>query len=238
MTSAAKGYKTGSEGLRNKVEEQMAAFEILPYVLTCIIAAATPGPGTLAVINSSLTSGTRKTLPLMVGILFGMALVALITMLGLSVLILSSAWVFGLVKYLGCLYICYMGVGCLLSARSTPLSKDSSSKEPLSNELELPLQPESQFTFHSGLMLAAINPKTIIFFTSLLPSFIRTDEALVSQNIHLTAILLTCTFLVHLTYSRIGSYASKFIATQKQLVDLITGVLFILMALMLVFGVA
>lgn len=55
---------------------------VLYYIAICLIAAGTPGPGTLAVLNSALLFGVWRTLPVM----FGMGVVSVATVTGLSAL--------------------------------------------------------------------------------------------------------------------------------------------------------
>lgn len=133
----------------------------LYYVAICLIAAGTPGPGTLAVLNSALFFGVRRTLPVMFGILFGMGVVSVATVTGLSALILHSELAFMAIKYIGGLYIGYLGVRILW-----PLFKSAQ------GELKSK-RPERQMTFTTGVILSIFNPKTLVFFTALLPAFIH-----------------------------------------------------------------
>jgi threonine/homoserine/homoserine lactone efflux protein len=152
----------------------------------------------------------------MVGIICGMGVVAALTMLGLSVLVVNSKLAFYAVQALGGGYILYMGVRCVLSARTR------------GGEESVALAVHKQsFTYGSGLMLAVFNPKTILFFTSLLPSFIHSGGEPLAQSLNLTFILLVSTFSVHLIYASLGDYTSKFMVNQTEKIELMTGLFFI-----------
>lgn len=192
--------------------------DMLAYIMTCLIAAGTPGPGTLAVINSSIIKGTKRTIPLMCGIITGMALVATATILGLSAIILSSQSLFKAVQFIGTGYIFYLGVVSLL--RSHPSEGD-----------DAPQTTHRTTVFSSGVMLSVFNPKTIVFFVALLPAFINTEANSLQTGIELTVILLLCTFSVHLIYAFAGSYAAQFIKAKTHWIEVATGLLFIALAI-------
>lgn len=193
------------------------------YIVTCLVAAATPGPGTLAVLNSSIVSGFRKTLPLMVGIITGMGVIAILTMCGLSIIVMKSEIAFRMVQYTGGAYIMYLGCKAFLDSRNAVFDADV-------------FDSSSRFTFKSGLLLSTINPKTIIFFTSLLPLFINSEHSLLNQNISLTMILLLCTFSVHVVYAKLGSYISPFVSAKIRMIEFCTGILFISIAFFIIIG--
>ncbi|UTV97747.1 LysE family translocator [Marinomonas rhizomae] len=188
---------------------------VLYYIAICLIAAGTPGPGTLAVLNSALLFGVRRTLPVMFGILFGMGVVSVATVTGLSALILHSELAFMVIKYIGGLYIGYLGVRILW-----PLF--NSKQEAMKSQ-----KSERKMTFVTGVILSIFNPKTLMFFTALLPAFIHQHSSLVSQTFTLTLILLLCTFAVHLAYSKLCTYVSDFFVRHMRWVDAITGLMFV-----------
>lgn len=197
--------------------------DMLAYILTCLIAAGTPGPGTLAVINSSVTKGTRRTIPLMCGIIAGMTLVATGTILGLSAIILSSQTLFKAIQLVGTGYIFYLGAQCLFRSRQQ-------------SNPDTPSPSQTGAAFSSGVVLSVFNPKTLIFFVALLPSFIGTSAHALTTGIQLTVILLFCTFSVHLVYSFTGSYAARFIKTKTHWIEYTTGLMFIALAIFMLFN--
>ena len=188
---------------------------VLYYIAICLVAAGTPGPGTLAVLNSALFFGVKRTLPVMLGILFGMAVVSVATVTGLSALILHSTFAFSVIKYFGGLYIGYLGMRILWSIFKSMQGGIKAEKS------------EKEMTFVTGVILSIFNPKTLVFFTALLPAFIHQESSVISQTVTLTLILLLCTFLVHLTYGMLCGYVSAFFVRHMIWVDAITGSMFV-----------
>jgi len=193
------------------------------YIIICLIAAATPGPGTLAVLNNALSHGLRKNLPLMLGIIVGMGVVGITTVSGLTALIVHSDLAFSAIKYVGGFYIGYLGIMGLL-----PLFKPAQSNSETQNN-------KKYMTFYTGIILSVFNPKTLVFFTALLPSFIMKTGDPTQQTLLLTIILLICTFGVHLAYSKVCSLVSVFFQHYMKWIDAITGGTFIVFAFLIIF---
>ncbi|MDB4837193.1 LysE family translocator [Marinomonas sp.] len=203
--------------------EPLIGEHFIYYIMTCTLAAATPGPGTLAVLNSAITKGVRNTLPLMFGIIIGLGAASTLTLTGLSALILHSQVAFSVVQYLGGGYIGYLGIINLLPL-FTPTTRKASSEEPKRN-----------MTFYTGIVLSILSPKTLVFFTAFLPTFILQTESLVQQTILLTLVLLLCTFSIHLIYARLCGLIAHSFKQRMKWIDGITGVTFIAFAFIMLF---
>ena len=193
------------------------------YIMICLIAAATPGPGTLAVVNNALDQGFKKTLPLMLGIVFGLGIIGIITISGQSTLIIHSSMAFSIIKYVGGVYIGYMGILGLFSAmkRQTNNHQQHAVKKKMS--------------FNTGAVLSIFNPKTFVFFTALLPSFVLQTGSPTQQTMLLTAILLLCTFSVHLVYAALCGLVSKAFQEYMIWIDGMTGFVFIAFSFVILF---
>jgi len=77
---------------------------------------------------------------------------------GLSALLVSSALAFAIVKYLGAAYLILLGVRRLL----TPADAGPDA---------IPPKQDLTRTFWQGFVVAALNPKTALFFLAFLPQF-------------------------------------------------------------------
>ncbi|MCP4117557.1 MAG: LysE family translocator [Desulfobacteraceae bacterium] len=197
----------------------MSASLLTSYILTCLIAASTPGPGTLSVISYSANIGLLKTIPLMLGILMGMFLMAIAALSGVGVILKTSPALFAVLQYLGATYILFLGYKSFRGAATTVeidgigISSGNLAKD-----------------FIHGAFLTFCSPKTLLFFTSFFPLFIDTGKPVVNQLIMMITLLLVCTFSVHLIYSaaieKLSTLLNKFSKQFNQGV----GVAFILLA--------
>ena len=201
----------------------MQAIDQLTYIATCIFAAATPGPGTISVIHCSMRFGFKRTLPLIIGIQAGLGFVALLSMCGIIVLISTSKVLFYTLQFIGGLYLFYLGIACISSAfKGQSINQDKPKMQP--------------FSFVAGYMMSVFNPKTLIFFSALFPAFIDPQQGLLKQNLYLTAILLLSTLSVHFCYAKIGQYSARFLMAHQTKIDLLSGVIFILLAIYILLG--
>lgn len=77
--------------------------------------------------------------------------------IGLSTLLVKSAFLFSLIKYLGAIYLVYLGIKSLFfQTIDTKRSKNNKSATP----------------FLQGLLTNLLNPKVAIFFLTFLPQFV------------------------------------------------------------------
>jgi threonine/homoserine/homoserine lactone efflux protein len=90
--------------------------------------------------------------------------------LGLSALLLSSALAFTLVKYLGAAYLIYLGLRTLLTRTAAPSTG------------RLPRQSLGRI-FAQGVLVAALNPKTALFFVAFLPQFVDPARGAVTAQL-------------------------------------------------------
>lgn len=118
-----------------------------------------PGPAVFYIIARTLEQGRLAGLISTLGITFASVIHVIFAALGLSALILKSAVMFNVIKYLGALYLIYLGLRTLL-APDRPLSKPKIQSAPLSK------------LFWQGFIVNMLNPKTAIFFLAFLPQFV------------------------------------------------------------------
>ena len=80
------------------------------FIIASLVLLATPGPNLLAVIGRGIGQGHRAALVAVMGYALGDILNTACAILGLSALIRSSAALFQLVKYVGAVYLIFLGV--------------------------------------------------------------------------------------------------------------------------------
>ena len=73
----------------------------LAYLIACIIILSIPGPTILLVISYSISQGPRANIPLIAGVALGDTLAISLSLAGVGALLATSAFWFGLLKWLG-----------------------------------------------------------------------------------------------------------------------------------------
>src|SRR5918994_180016 len=85
--------------------ETWAAFAAASAVLLII-----PGPTILLVVSYALGQGWRAALPMAVGVALGDFTAMSMSVLGIGALLIASATVFTVVKWIGAAYLVYLGI--------------------------------------------------------------------------------------------------------------------------------
>lgn len=153
-------------------------------LVAALIAAASPGPATLAIAGTSMRAGRRVGLALAAGILSGSLIWSIGAAAGLSAVMLANVWLLEVVRYCGAAYLLFLA---FKSARSalTP------------GRAELPGLAVASFrgAFGRGLALHLTNPKAILFFGSLYAFGIPLDATLSDLALVVVAIALQSTVI-------------------------------------------
>ncbi len=128
------------------------------FVLAALVLVLIPGPGVLYIVARSVDQGRRAGLLSVAGVGAGNMVQVVWAALGLSALVASSAVAFDVVRYAGAAYLVWLGVQ-RLRAPDAPASAPTA-----------PLRRGR--IVGQGALVAALNPKTAVFFVAFLPQFI------------------------------------------------------------------
>jgi threonine efflux protein len=159
----------------------------LPVILAAaLIASASPGPATMAIAGTSMTSGRKSGLTLAAGVLTGSITWSILAALGLGAIMRANAWMFEVMRYLGAAYLLYLA---WKSARSA-LSRQAASLRGLAV-----ISPTSAYA--KGLMLHLTNPKPILFFGSLFAIGVPSGSTPETLALVVGAIALMNIFIFH-----------------------------------------
>lgn len=181
----------------------MVADVNLPLILlAAFIAAASPGPATLAIAGTSMAGGYRSGLALASGVTAGSWIWSVSAALGLGAVMMANSWAFEVIRYLGACYLLFLA---WKSARSAL----SNSGRPAARSLSVSTYRAGAA---KGLALHLTNPKAVLFFGSLFAIGIPGNAPLSSLAIVIAAVGLQDLIIFHgyaLLFSRspvIGAY--------------------------------
>lgn len=149
------------------------------FVAASLALTLLPGPAVLYIVARSVEGGRPAGLVSVLGIGAGGFVHVAFAALGLSALLVSSAAAFAVVKWLGVVYLIYLGIGRFL-ARDDAEAAVTVGNEPLTR------------VFSQGVIVNVLNPKTALFFLAFLPQFVDPSRGAVTAQIA----LLGTTFVV------------------------------------------
>lgn len=153
---------------------------ICSVLLVFSIAIISPGPNFILVLNRSLTDSRRTGVYSAFGVATGSGLFALAGLLGLLVLVNSLPYFATLIRYIGGVYLVYLGLSMLLTCRQTMPTggNDSSASMP----------PFA--AYRSGLLTNLTNPKAWAFYLSLFTLVIDTEFPLWAKGFLVVSMFL------------------------------------------------
>ncbi len=134
----------------------------LLFVVASLVLCIVPGPDIVYLLSRCVAQGKRAGVFAALGIAAGgyVHLAAAIT--GLSAILLTSAAAFTAVKWLGALYLIYLGISAF---RTSNLPDATSTKRLAGNS--------AWAIFWQGFVSDILNPKVAMFFLALLPQFVE-----------------------------------------------------------------
>lgn len=187
------------------------------YIILAITITAIPGPAVILTIKNSLKYGYKNSILNILGNFFAMVLLASISAIGLGAIILSSETLFYIMKFLGCIYLIYLGLKIWTNPYKQEEFKNSFSKKELSK------------IFKEGFFVGLSNPKAIAFFTALFPQFIDPTRDYITQFITLILTIEGISFIVLFIYAFLAFRFAYFLSKEKytKIFNRLTGTAFI-----------
>ncbi|MFV0438029.1 MAG: LysE family translocator [Desulfopila sp.] len=173
----------------------------LSFILASTVILIIPGPTIILVVSQSVAHGRQSTVPLVAGVLLGDFTAMTLSLAGLGTLLLTFTALFTLCKWLGALYLLYLGVRMWRTPPAEPVATAGSSS--------------AKALFKCSYIVTALNPKGIAFFVAFLPQFIRPTEPLLPQLLLLGATFLVLATLNAALYAVFAGQISNHLRSQR-----------------------
>jgi threonine/homoserine/homoserine lactone efflux protein len=172
----------------------------LAFVAASVVMLAIPGPTILLVISYALGHGRRAARATVAGVALGDFTAMTASMLGLGVLLATSAALFTTLKWIGAAYLIYLGVK--LWRAPVSIGEATADSDNLSKERPLRI-------FLHTYVVTALNPKSIIFFVAFLPQFMDSAQPWLPQMLIFESTFLVLATLNATFYALLASMARK-----------------------------
>ncbi len=167
------------------------------FLAMTFVVSATPGPNMLLVMSTSARHGVRAAVLAMAGCMTALLIMMSLSAAGLGALLQSFPAVFDALRLTGAAYLAWLGIQCWRSpvqdaTDAPPTAATHSGPAPANaNAQPQPPMPVPGGVYRQGFLVAASNPKAILFAAAFFPQFIAPELPKLPQF----AILLT-TFTV------------------------------------------
>ena len=150
---------------------------LIALAAATIVLVSIPGPNVALIVANSLRDGWQAGTVTVLGTTLGVALQLALVVLGLVALVELVAEALNWIRWAGVVYLVWLGIRTW--------------RAPAEDLSRVQARPA---VFWRGCLIAALNPKTLLFNAAFLPQFIAADagpvQVLVAATVFLTVLLL------------------------------------------------
>ena len=172
-------------------------YQITNLILFGIVAAFTPGPNNISAAYSGFNFGFRKTIPLMLGVIFGWTTLLVFMELGLVIVFKQISFLQIIIKFLGSLFLIYLAY------------KIAFSNIKKNNVLKKPIRFIDMFLFQF------INPKSVVISMTVVSTFIDVQDNYIRDVILVTLVGFFMAVFSISSWCLLGKYLRKFVTSDK-----------------------
>ena len=147
-----------------------------------------PGPAAICVASQGAGNGLWKAWSGIAGVAFANVVYFALSATGIAALIIASHQVFNLIKWVGVIYLIYLGAGAILgTAVGLKITRGAS-------------MPRRKL-FLQGFIVEFANPKALMYFAAILPQFINPANPVLPQTLIMGGVTVVIDFTVYTGYA-------------------------------------
>lgn len=168
-----------------------------------------PGPTVLLVLSYALSKGRSVALASAAGVALGDLTAMTASLVGLGALVMASATLFMVLKWIGAAYLVWLGYRLLRSAPASGMRALTTGRD-----------INARGVFGHAAAVTALNPKSIAFFIAFVPQFLRADQPLAPQFAILIATFVGLAALNALAYALLADRLRSWIGRPRVITGL------------------
>ncbi len=196
------------------------------FVAMAFVVSATPGPNMLLVMSHSARFGWRSSIATMCGCMTSLLAMMSISAAGMGALLHAFPAVFDAMRLTGAAYLAYLGV----QGWRSKVADQKDDAQAAAREIAMPHQ-----LYRQGMLVAASNPKAILFAAAFFPQFLDPAAPKLPQFSILLATFAVIEVSWYLVYALGGHKLSHFLrrASVMRVFNRVTGGIFIAFAVLM-----
>ncbi len=171
--------------------------DLLNLVIFGFVTAMTPGPNNIASSYSGFNFGYKKTLPLILAVIFGWTSLVVLMNAGLILVFRHYPFLQYLIKILGSLFLIYLAYLISFSG--------GSKKAPIKNPM----------TFFRAFILQFLNPKSIVVAMTLISTFVDPGANFLRDSIVVISFMFLMAIISINSWCLLGMYLRNFATSEK-----------------------
>lgn len=199
--------------------------EFATIAIVHLVAVVSPGPDFAIVVKNSIAYGRRIAYATSIGIGVGILLHVAYSLIGISLLIKTTPWLYQTVSYIAAAYLLWLAWGAI---RSKPTETAPVDEQEQTQETDTPSWLKA---FWIGFLTNGLNPKATLFFMSVFTVVISATTPLQIQMLYgIYLAIATGTWFCCLSFLLSTNTVLTFIGDKGYLLDRAMGVLLIVLA--------
>lgn len=161
------------------------------FALTAFVVVFSPGPAAITITAQGSGNGLGRAQFGIIGIASANVIYFILSATGIASLIIASNLLFTLIKWLGIVYLAYLGLSAIFS-QSGGLKVVVGARE------------TRRTLFVRGFIVEFANPKALLYFAAILPQFFNTTAAIAPQIAIMGLTTLILDIVVYSAYAYLG----------------------------------
>jgi len=180
----------------------MAFESAIAFAIGMFFLALSPGPGLASIISRALASGPLAGLAVTAGLVLADFAFMAVAMAGLTAIATTLGPLFQIVKYAGAVYLLWLGIRSFRNS-AKPLIVTPTSGQGLVKDVGL------------GFLVTLGNPKAILFYGALLPTFLDMTRIGFGDFLILAGIVMAVSYLVYGGYIVLAERGRRLLASSS-----------------------
>ncbi|MFV2048285.1 LysE family translocator [Metabacillus sp. YM-086] len=159
---------------------------MITFILVVLMLFLIPGPAVFLTISQTIKGGRTNGIVTGIGIAVGDFIHTCASVLGLSAILMTSSLAFEVVKYIGAIYLFYLGIMSLIE-------KAKKMDKPVIQNVK------TNKSFRQAMFIELLNPKTSIFFLAFLPQFVTNSGTPVTFQLLMLGLTFVLMSIIYTT---------------------------------------
>lgn len=136
---------------------------LMSFTFAITLLTLTPGLDTALVLRTATSEGSKKAFQAAMGVNAGCMVWGAVVALGLGALLTASELAFDVLKWVGAVYLCWLGLQMLIKPRSQMAAEKTVAESS---------HRKGSNWFIKGMLGNILNPKVGVFYVTFLPQFV------------------------------------------------------------------
>lgn len=191
--------------------------DLFTFLLLSLFVVMSPGIDTALITKRTISDGRKDGYHIALGITMGCLIHTFAAAFGLSAILMQSSLAFEIIKYVGAIYLIYLGLTSFITRKK---GKDTGG-------FTAPQKKKS--AFKQGLLSNVLNPKVAIFFITFLPQFVTVGANTAGQLVIMGTIYSLLSITWFFVYVFFINYLREWLMSPKVqgIMDKATGLVLI-----------